>query len=67
MDSITAEAVARIQCDIGVNNVHVRPISFKGWAILHQLDMYHAETIFSAKTKEECEEVIRLALKEVKA
>ena len=66
MNSTKAEAIARIQCDIGVNNVHVRPVSFKGWAILHQVDMYHAETIFSAKTKEECDEVVRLAAKEVK-
>lgn len=56
-----AEAIARIQCDIGVNNVHVRPVSFKGWAILHQTDEYHAETLFSAKTKEECDEIIREA------
>ena len=59
-----AEAIAKIQCDFGVNNVHVRPVSFKGWAILHQTDMYHAETIYSAETKEECDEIIRLAAQE---
>ena len=59
-----AEAIARIQCDFGVNGVHVRPLGFgRGWGILHQLDMYHAETIYSASTKEECEEVIREAAK----
>lgn len=64
MDSIKAEAIARIRNDFGVNGVHVRPISFQGWAILHQKDQYHAETIFSAETKEECDEIIRLAAKE---
>ena len=64
MTMVEAEAIARIQKDFGVNNVHVRPVSFKGWAILHQTDMYHAEIIFSAKTKEECDEIIRLAAKE---
>ena len=54
------EAIAKIQCDFGVNGVHIRPVG-KGWAILHQKDMYHAETIFAAKTKEECEELMRLA------
>ena len=58
-----AEAIARIQCDFGVNGVLVRPLGFKGWGILHQTDMYHAETIYSAATKEECDEVIREAAK----
>lgn len=60
MEMSRSELIARIQCDFGVNGVHVRPVG-NGWAILHQLDMYHAETLFSAKTKAECDEIIREA------
>ena len=63
MTSAIAEVVARIQCEIGINNVHVRPIGLKKWGITYQLDMYHAETLFSAETQEECERVLALAVK----
>ena len=59
------EAIAKIQCDFGVNGVHIRPVG-KGWAILHQKDMYHAETIYEAATEQECREVLREAVKEVR-
>lgn len=65
MNMTKAEAIAKIQCDYGVNGVCIRPVSFHGWAILHQKDQYHAETVFSAETKEECQEVLRMAAQEV--
>ena len=56
------EDVVKRIAELGVNNVHIRPASFRGWAILHQLDMYTAETLFTAPTEEECRELIRQAL-----
>jgi len=53
-----AEAIKRIK-ELGVNNVHIRPIGLKGWAILHQVDMFHAEVLFKADTEDECRDLIK--------
>lgn len=67
MNAIKAEAIARIQCEFGINGVCVRPV-YRGWAVLHVDSLNScAETIYEAKTKEECDEIIRLAREEVKA
>ena len=64
MSMAKSEAIARIQCDYGVNGVCVRPVSNSKWAVLH-VDSINsrAEVIYSADTKEECDEVVRLAAK----
>lgn len=54
------EAINKIR-EYGVNSVHIRP-GFKSWAILHQVDMFHADRIFEG-TEEECHELVRLAVK----
>jgi len=53
-----AEAIKRIK-ELGVNNVHIRPFGLKGWGILHQIDLYHAEVIFKAYTEDECRDLIK--------
>lgn len=62
-DNNKEKAIKRV-AEIGVNNIHIRPISFKGWGILHQLDMFHAETVFFAETEEECRDIVRCAIQE---
>lgn len=47
--------------EYGVNNLIIRPVSFEGWKIFHMTDSCHAEVIFSAGTREECEDIIRKA------
>ena len=64
MLQISKEMAIKKVKELGVNNVHIRPISFNGWGIFHQLDMYHAETVFSAETEEECRDIVRSAIKE---
>lgn len=64
MDTLKAEAIARIKCDIGVENVLVRPISHKGWAVVGVIDSFHAEQLYTAKTEQECYDLIRQAREE---
>lgn len=61
MNSVVSEAIARIQCDVGLDGIQLRNIPFHGWAIVHKVDEYRSDVIYSAGSKEECEEVIRLA------
>ena len=63
MDSYKIEAIARIQCDIGIDNVIIRPISFKGWAIVHPISNCQAEIIYEAKTEDECRALLAEASK----
>ena len=60
MTSKEKKAIKKIR-SYGVNNVHIRP-QYKGWAILHQTDMFHATQIFEG-TEEECHELVQLAAK----
>ena len=46
--------------EIGINKLKVRPMK-GGWAILQQIDPEHAESILITQTKEECDELIKLA------
>lgn len=62
MTMAQAEMVNKI-LELGINRVKVRPIR-GGWAILHQIDSEHAESILRVDTKEECYELIALATKE---
>lgn len=60
MDSTKAEAIARITCDIGMEHVFVRPITHRGWGIFHLVGINSVEIVYSADTKEECYELLRL-------
>lgn len=55
-----AQAVATVR-EYGVNHMVIRPVAFEGWKIFHQTDACHAETVFAASTREECEDIIRKA------
>ena len=60
MDMRTAELVAKIKDDIGVEKVILRPVGVGEWAILQPIDFNRAETIYRSKTKEECENLLKL-------
>ena len=55
----TEEVTAKIR-ELGVNAVLVRPAGI-GWAIFHPIDAYHAETLYSADSKEDCAALVRAA------
>lgn len=58
MDMYTAELVAKIKDDIGVEKVVLRPVAGE-WAILHPIDYNRAETLYRS-TKEECESILKM-------
>lgn len=56
MTARMAEIIAKIENDIGVDKVLIRPVS-GDWAIIHPVTSYSAETLYRG-TKEECEEIL---------
>lgn len=53
LSAVEAEAVARIKCDIGIENVVIRPYN-KKWVIARPLENLQFEIIYSALTQDEC-------------
>lgn len=53
-NSVQLEAIAKIKCDIGVENVIIRRIAYKGWAILQPLDNLQFKEIYTSHDREEC-------------
>jgi hypothetical protein len=51
------EAIAKMQCDIGVNNVVIKPVSFKSFAIVDQ----NNHIVYEARRKNECEIILAKA------
>lgn len=50
-----AEAIARIECNVGIENAVIRHIAYKNWAIV---DITTNEILYTADTEDECKALL---------